>query len=79
MDITMPEMDGVEVCRSIRSEPELADMQVIITTGYPDHPKLDEVVQLGFTNIFSKPFDLLQVVEDVAAILADEGKISLSI
>ena len=73
LDIFMPEMDGVEVCRSILSEPELSDMQVIITTGYPDHPKLDEVVELGFTNIFSKPFDLLKFIDDVAVILADRG------
>ena len=73
LDIFMPEMDGVEVCRSILSEPELSDMQVIITTGYPDHPKLDEVVELGFTNIFSKPFDLLKFIDDIAAILAERG------
>lgn len=74
LDIFMPEMDGVEVCRSIRGEPELSDMKVIITTGHPDHPKLDEVVELGFTNIFSKPFDLLQFIDDVEAILADRGE-----
>jgi signal transduction histidine kinase len=70
LDIFMPEMDGVEVCRIIRGEPELADMKVIITTGHPEHPKLDEVVNLGFTNIFAKPFVLLQFVEDIKKILA---------
>lgn len=70
LDIFMPEMDGLEVCRSIRSEPKLSDMKVIITTGYPDHPKLDEVVELGFNNIFSKPFDLLEFVKDIETILA---------
>jgi C4-dicarboxylate-specific signal transduction histidine kinase/ActR/RegA family two-component response regulator len=70
LDIFMPEMDGVEVCRSIRSEPELADMKVIITTGYPEHPKLDEVVELGFHNILSKPFDLLKFIQDVEKVLA---------
>lgn len=69
LDIFMPEMDGVEVCRNICNEPELSDLEVIITTGYPDHPKLDEVVKLGFTNIFSKPFDLLNFVKDVETIL----------
>ncbi len=69
LDIFMPEMDGVEVCRGICSEPELSDLKVIITTGYPDHPKLEEVVKLGFTNIFSKPFDLLNFVKDVETIL----------
>ncbi|NNL78106.1 MAG: response regulator [Desulfobacterales bacterium] len=72
LDIFMPEMDGLEVCRSIRGEPELAEMKVIITTGHPDHPKLDEVVELGFNNIFSKPFDLITFVNDIEEIL-DQG------
>jgi len=72
LDIFMPEMDGVEVCRTIRGEPELSDMKVIITTGHPDHPKLDEVVELGFNNIFSKPFDLLQFIQDIKKILAEQ-------
>ena len=71
LDIFMPEMDGLEVCRIISSEPELADMRVIITTGYPQHPKLDEVVALGYTNIFSKPFDLLNFIQAIEKILGD--------
>jgi CheY-like chemotaxis protein len=58
LDIFMPEMDGLEVCRNIKATPELADMKVVITTGYPGHPKLDEVAALGYTTVFSKPFDL---------------------
>jgi signal transduction histidine kinase len=69
LDIFMPEMDGLEVCRSICSEPALSDLKVIITTGHPDHPKLDEVVKLGFTDILSKPFDLLHLVRDIETIL----------
>jgi len=69
LDIFMPEMDGLEVCRNICSEPELSDLKVIITTGHPDHPKLDEVVKLGFTNILSKPFDLLNLVKHIETIL----------
>ncbi len=70
LDIFMPEMDGLEVCRIIKTEPELADMQVIITTGHPEHTKLDEVAKMGFTQIFSKPFDLWDLVKTVENILA---------
>lgn len=69
LDIFMPEMDGLEVCRTISNESELSDMKVIITTGYPEHPKLDEVIELGYTNIFSKPFDLLNFIEAIDKIL----------
>jgi len=65
LDIFMPEMDGLEVCRIIKNEPELSDMKVIITTGYPDHTKLDEMAKLGFTNVITKPFDLLEFVKKV--------------
>ena len=70
LDIFMPEMDGLEVCRSIKAEPELAGMNVIITTGYPEHSKLDEIAELGFTNVFYKPFDLILFKEGIERILA---------
>ena len=69
LDIFMPEMDGLEVCRSIKNEPELSQMKVIITTGHPEHPKLDEVAKLGFTNVFSKPFNLLHFIKFIEPIL----------
>ncbi|MGD9301272.1 MAG: ATP-binding protein [Desulfobacterales bacterium] len=72
LDIFMPKMDGLEVCRTIGNEAELADMKVIITTGYPDHPKLDEVVALGYTHIFSKPFDLISFMEAIDKILNEK-------
>jgi DNA-binding NtrC family response regulator len=45
-------------------------MQVIISTGYPDHTKLDEMARLGFTNVICKPFDLREFVKKVDHILA---------
>jgi len=70
LDIFMPEMDGVEVCRSILAEPELSGMKVIITTGWPGHPKLDELAALGFTNILAKPFDIPSLLQIVRKLLA---------
>ena len=70
LDLFMPEMDGLEVCRIIRNEPELSDMKVIISTGYPDHAKLNEMAKLGFTNVIYKPFNLPEFVKTVVRILA---------
>lgn len=69
LDIFMPEMDGLEVCRTISKQPELADMKVVITTGHPEHPKLEEVVALGYTDIFTKPFDLINFIQAIGRIL----------
>ena len=69
LDIFMPEMDGLAVCRIIKNEPELSDMKVIITTGYPDHAKLNQMAKLGFSNVIYKPFDLLEFAKKVEDIL----------
>ena len=69
LDLFMPKMDGLEVCRAIKTDPSLADMKVIITTGFPNHPKLTEVARLGFNNIHYKPFSLRQFVQTVDRIL----------
>jgi signal transduction histidine kinase/ActR/RegA family two-component response regulator len=71
LDLFMPEMDGLEVCRIIRNEPELSDMKVIISTGYPDPAKLNEMAKLGFTNVILKPFNLPEFVKEVERILAE--------
>jgi CheY-like chemotaxis protein len=72
LDIFMPEMDGLEVCRIIKNEPELSKMKVLISTGYPDHTKLDIIAKLGFDNVIYKPFDLAEFVKRVETILAAE-------
>jgi CheY-like chemotaxis protein len=72
LDVFMPDMDGLEVCRALKKDPNLAKVNVIITTGFPDHPKLKQVADLGFTNIHAKPFDLSQFAHTVSNILTKE-------
>jgi signal transduction histidine kinase/ActR/RegA family two-component response regulator len=70
LDVFMPQMDGLEVCRAIKKDPGLSDIRVIVTTGYPTHPKLREIADLGFTNIFHKPFSLMELLKAVDEMLA---------
>ena len=71
LDVFMPDMDGVDVCRVIANDAELKDVKVIVTTGYPQHPKLKEVTDLGFRNIFAKPFNLPEFIEFVDHLLTE--------
>jgi two-component system cell cycle response regulator len=36
-DITMPQMDGLELCRRIKSDPEIARVPVVMMTSSPEH------------------------------------------
>jgi len=67
----MPQVDGVEVCRTIKTDPLFADMDVIIVTGMPDHPKIAEIRKMGFTTIFGKP---LPVAEFLTAVRQKTGR-----
>jgi CheY-like chemotaxis protein len=69
LDLFMPKMDGLEVCRAIKNEPELAALKVMITTGFPSDPKLEEICKLGFTKICSKPFNIPYFLEQIDAML----------
>ena len=69
LDIMMPEMDGVEVCRTITRNDDFKDLKVLITTGHPEHEKVAELNELGFTNVLGKPFNLKNFSAEVHKIL----------
>lgn len=71
LDVFMPDMDGAEVCRAIRKDPELSGLCVVITTGHPQDPKLQEVKRLGFTNIMAKPFEIGDFLDLVDSVLTE--------
>lgn len=73
LDLSMPEMDGLEVCRTIKSEPDFDDVKVIITTGFVHDPRIEEIRRLGFTDILAKPVeisDLMGKLDEVLGVVA---------
>mgnify|MGYP006299251551 CR=1 FL=1 len=55
LDLKMPGMNGLEVCRAVRRNAQLAAMKVLITTGHPNHPDLAEIQEMGYTDCYIKP------------------------
>jgi DNA-binding NtrC family response regulator len=59
----MPEMDGVELLRQIRTfKPE---MPVIVITGYPDGDLMMRALDYGPLGVMKKPFKASDVVVNV--------------
>jgi signal transduction histidine kinase/ActR/RegA family two-component response regulator len=65
LDMFMPEMDGLGVCRAIKNELGLDLMKVIIVTGFPDHPNLYEAASMGFGQILTKPLAIEEFIQTV--------------
>ena len=56
LDLNMPGMDGVELCRTIRmSQP---DAFIFAVTGYASFYNIEDCRKAGFNDFFTKPIDL---------------------
>lgn len=69
LDLMMPGMNGMEVCRQLRSEPLSADLPIIMLTARAD--EADRVVGLeaGADDYVTKPFSPRELLARVRAVL----------
>lgn len=57
LDIQMPGMNGIDVLKKVRADPDFDDMPIIVETGHDDKAFRNEVLRAGATDIISKPID----------------------
>jgi len=69
LDLMLPDISGVEVCRRIRDDPSLAHIAVIMVTARAD--EYDKVVgfEAGADDYITKPYSLREIRLRVAALL----------
>lgn len=56
-DVTMPQMDGMELCRRIKTDLRWSHIPVILLTGLTDQQKEMEGLKLGADDYITKPFN----------------------
>lgn len=56
-DIVMPEMDGYELCRSLKKDERLKNIPVILLTSLKDPMDIIKGLQAGADNFITKPYD----------------------
>jgi CheY-like chemotaxis protein len=67
LDISMPEMDGEEVCRRIRAHTDWARLRVVAYTAHAMESEKQRIMGAGFDDIVIKPItsqSLLQALPD---------------
>ena len=57
-DVMMPEMDGFELCKRIKDNPETCQMPVLLLTALGDNVDLIKGLEFGADEYISKPFSL---------------------
>lgn len=70
LDVMMPEMDGLEVCRLLR---EHSDVGIILVTARTDEVDTLRALDLGADDYVTKPFRPRELVARVRAVLRRKG------
>ena len=69
LDLVMPEVNGFEVLRSLRNQPETKHLPIVVLTSSSDGPTKLEALELGATDFLAKPVDPSELVLRVRNIL----------
>jgi len=62
LDINMPGMNGFEVCRKIRSNPELNNVSVIFLSAESERESILKGFEIGAQDYITKPFDARELL-----------------
>ncbi|MBK3331464.1 response regulator transcription factor [Persephonella atlantica] len=69
LDIMLPDIDGLELCKMVKSNPETEDIPIIMITA--KGTEIDKIVglELGADDYITKPFSIREVIARIRAIL----------
>lgn len=68
LDIKMPKVDGLEVLRTIKGDPQLKNIPVVILTSSREEQDLAECYQLGVNAFVVKPVNFTEFVDAVKSL-----------
>ncbi|HSL21340.1 MAG TPA: response regulator transcription factor [Vicinamibacterales bacterium] len=69
LDVMLPGMDGLQVCRALRADPQTAAIPIIMVTARAEEGDRVGGLELGADDYLTKPFSPRELVARVAALL----------
>jgi diguanylate cyclase (GGDEF)-like protein len=69
LDIMMPEIDGFELCKSLKDEPETSDIPVIMVTAKAEGSDVKKAFEVGAFDYIKKPIDEVETIARIHAAL----------
>lgn len=69
IDVMMPDIDGITLCKTIRNMDQSADIPVIILTALSDAETMNDALLFGAVDYVVKPFDMRSLKEKINSAL----------
>ena len=76
-DVDIPEMNGIDLCKTLHADPSLALIPFVIMSANSDRSMMRRMLYLGAAGYLVKPFNLEQIVITVERLLSDQFLILL--
>src|SRR5829696_711790 len=74
LDLMMPGMSGIEVCRQLRSDPRTKRVPIIMLTAKAGESDKVVGLELGADDYITKPFSVRELLARVRAVLRRSGE-----
>ena len=68
-DITMPGMDGLDLCRKVKEDPKYSDIPIVMITGLASHEDRIRGIEVGVEDYFTKPFNKTELLARIKILL----------
>lgn len=69
LDVMMPQLDGIEVCKILRSQPETADLPILMLSGKTNFTAEQEGLAAGANCYRFKPIGRAELIEELHKLL----------
>jgi excisionase family DNA binding protein len=69
LDLIMPGMDGFEVCRQIKTNPDTAHIKVLAVTGHDSEENREKILLEGADAYLTKPFSKNELMQTIQTLL----------
>ncbi len=71
LDVMMPKLDGFEVCKTIRANPDWSSVRIIMLTAKGRDSEREKGLALGADDYLTKPFSTRDILERAQELLAE--------
>lgn len=69
LDIMLPDINGLEVCRRVRANPALADIKIVSISGTIEREQIDALMAAGADEFIQKPFKIELLIDRICHFL----------
>jgi diguanylate cyclase (GGDEF)-like protein len=72
LDLGLPDIDGIELCRHARSQPALRRVPILVVTAYSDEEHIERAFEAGATDYLAKPVRSREVIARIRSALREQ-------